>query len=81
MMHGAFFLGAYSPGCLFACFGFRCHVDLAGWRNRGDGVFENGLYRLVVATQQDHILVKGLDLADEFDAIHQKYRAMYMLTP
>lgn len=53
-------------------------VDLLGGRYGRDRVLENRLHRLVVAAQQDHVLVKRFDLADQFDAIDQKHRAVHM---
>lgn len=35
-------------------------------------MFEDGLHGLIVAAQQHHVLVEGLDTADQLDAIHQE---------
>lgn len=42
-------------------------------------MLEDRLHRLVVTAQQDHVLVERFDLADQFDAVDQKHRAMHML--
>lgn len=35
-------------------------------------MFENGLHGLVVAPQQDHVLVEGFNAANQLDAVYQK---------
>jgi hypothetical protein len=45
---------------------------LPGWRYGGDGVLENGLHGLIITSQQNHVLIKGFNAADQFDAVHQE---------
>jgi hypothetical protein len=54
-------------------------VHLLGRRNGRDRMFENGLHGLIVATQQNHILIKRLDFSDQLYSVDQEYGTVHML--